>query len=536
MKNMMSLFHNLFRIIGNESRCRAYKGILRGGLYGLLMCSTLVGISNEAFAVEPIEVTVETTECGGETGFTSFFSSDLYKIQSADCSDPNEPGKKLQQVLLKSTSGVSSFSVLWVTQAEARSIMQQIRESRGAKLKHLTKPKVIIKKETVIKHEPARPVEGRGQSAAISPPVAALRGELVGPTINLIDPPVANTRSITNVITPAGTEGRLIVGRVDAPAGLLSLTINGQPFEADAQGLFKANVPVSKSKTPVSIVAVDKQGKRSEVEFRLLPEAAQERAGTAGGQAADDRIFGTYHALVIANNQYQKLDDLSTPSNDADAVSQILKQKYGFTVTRLQNATRYEILSTMNKLRKSLTEKDNLLIFYAGHGEYDKTNNRGHWLPVDAERDSTANWVSTIAITDILNAMSAKHILVIADSCYSGALTRSANTELDPGMSDEVRMKWLRAIAKTRSRYVLTSGGVKPVLDDGGNGHSIFASALIEALNQNQGILEGSKLYREVKARVEVSTEELNVDQTPQYAKLKRTGHEYGEFLLVGEK
>ncbi|MES9906488.1 MAG: caspase family protein [Sedimenticola sp.] len=495
-----------------------------------------MGVSNEAFAVDPIEVTVETTECSGDIGFSSFFSSDLYKIQSADCSDPNEPGKKLQQVLLKSTSGVSSYNVLWVTQAEARSIMQQIREARGAKLKHLTKPKVIIKKETVIKHQPVP--AAAPQRTNTTPPTAALRGELVGPTINVIDPPVANTRSITNVITPAGTEGRLIVGRVDAPAGLLSLTINGQPYEADPQGLFKANVSVSKSKTPVSIVAVDKQGKRSEVEFRLLPEAVQEKsvASGSGGVALGDGMFGTYHALIIANNQYQKLDDLSTPSNDADAISQILKDKYGFVVTRLNNATRYEILSTMNKLRKNLTEKDNLLIFYAGHGEYDKTNNRGHWLPVDAERDSTANWVSTIAITDILNAMSAKHVLVIADSCYSGALTRSANTELDPGMSEEIRMKWLRAIAKTRSRYVLTSGGVKPVLDDGGNGHSIFANALIEALNQNQGILEGSKLYREVKSRIEVRTEELNVDQTPQYAKLKRTGHEYGEFLLVGEK
>ncbi|MEJ1358487.1 MAG: hypothetical protein RPU64_01625 [Candidatus Sedimenticola sp. (ex Thyasira tokunagai)] len=168
MKNMMSLFHDLFRITGNEGGHSAFNRIFRGGLYGLFLWIALVGGSSLVFAVEPIEITVETTECGGETGFTSFFSSDLYKIQSADCSDPNEPGKKLQQVLLKSTSGVSSFNVLWVTQAEARSIMQQIRESRGAKLKHLTKPKVIIKKETVIKHEPARPVEERG--AAIPPP------------------------------------------------------------------------------------------------------------------------------------------------------------------------------------------------------------------------------------------------------------------------------------------------------------------------------------------------------------------------------
>ncbi|RLC98470.1 MAG: peptidase C14, partial [Chloroflexi bacterium] len=88
-------------------------------------------------------------------------------------------------------------------------------------------------------------------------------------------------------------------------------------------------------------------------------------------------------------------------------------------------------------------------------------------------------------------------------------------------------------IAKTRSRYVLTSGGVKPVLDDSGNGHSVFANALIEVLEGNQGILEGSKLFREVKSRVEIRAEELNVDQSPQYATLKHTGHEFGEFLLV---
>ncbi len=134
MKAIISLFRYLFRIVGHGESCQSHGRIAIGAspvVYGLLLCSTLVGVSNEAFAVDPIEVTVETTECSGDIGFSSFFSSDLYKIQSADCSDPNEPGKKLQQVLLKSTSGVSSYNVLWVTQAEARSIMQQIREPVG---------------------------------------------------------------------------------------------------------------------------------------------------------------------------------------------------------------------------------------------------------------------------------------------------------------------------------------------------------------------------------------------------------------------
>jgi hypothetical protein len=91
-------------------------------------------------------------------------------------------------------------------------------------------------------------------------------------------------------------------------------------------------------------------------------------------------------------------------------------------------------------------------------------------------------------------------------------------------------------MARTRSRYVLSSGGVKPVLDDSGNGHSIFANALLAVLQENSTVLEGSKLYRDVRERVRIRAEQLNVEDAPQYAQLKNTGHEFGEFLLVGQR
>ncbi len=101
-------------------------------------------------------------------------------------------------------------------------------------------------------------------------------------------------------------------------------------------------------------------------------------------------------------------------------MSQVLHDDYGFDVVMLLDPDRYAILSALNKLRQSLTDKDNLLIYYAGHGVLDSVNQRGNWLPVDAEPDSTANWISNIQITDILNAMAARQILVVADSCYLG--------------------------------------------------------------------------------------------------------------------
>ena len=76
-------------------------------------------------------------------------------------------------------------------------------------------------------------------------------------------------------------------------------------------------------------------------------------------------------------------------------------------------------------LREALDEEDNLLIYYAGHGKLDESQELGYWLPIDAEQGNNINWISNKAITDILNVIEAKHILVVADSCYAGTLTQT---------------------------------------------------------------------------------------------------------------
>jgi hypothetical protein len=124
-------------------------------------------------------------------------------------------------------------------------------------------------------------------------------------------------------------------------------------------------------------------------------------------------------------------------------------------------------------------------------------------------------------------------VLVISDSCYSGSLTRSALAQLDPDMSDEARSTWVRAMARKRSRTALTSGGLAPVLDQGGGDHSVFARALLEVLEQNEGILEGQRLYRELSARVTYAAEQYRFEQLPQYAPIQHAGHESGDFFLV---
>jgi Caspase domain len=147
------------------------------------------------------------------------------------------------------------------------------------------------------------------------------------------------------------------------------------------------------------IVATDRTGKQDMVELAIgndnvlsvvFSGAAPEptRGEGVGTRLPPDALapLGTYHALVIGNNRYRALPRLETAVNDAQEIAAILQKDYGYKVSLLIDATRYAILTELNRLRETLTEKDHLLIYYAGHGELDRVNQRGHWLPVDADR------------------------------------------------------------------------------------------------------------------------------------------------------
>lgn len=232
--------------------------------------------------------------------------------------------------------------------------------------------------------------------------------------------------------------------------------------------------------------------------------------------------FGNYHALIIGINDYKYLPKLQTAVNDAKALADVLEKNYGFNVKLLTNPNRTDIISYFSYLRRTMTSKDNLLIYYAGHGWLDKQAEEGYWLPVDATQDNEANWVSNATITSNIRALSAKHIMVIADSCYSGSLTRGLHF-------NQKTPDYLSRIAKKTTRVVLSSGGLEPVGDSGGeNNHSVFAAALISTLNENHSVLEGTELFSKIKRPVMV-----NADQMPEYGDIRKTGHDGGDFLFV---
>ncbi len=301
-------------------------------------------------------------------------------------------------------------------------------------------------------------------------------------------------------------------GRIVDESTVVELRINDRIVPLGAGGTFRVQRGVPEGTSDFEVVALDEWGNRGAaiVTVKRVSLALE---------------FGRYHALVIGNNAYSGMPALRTAVADAEAIAETLSTRYGFTVDLLENATRYDIISAMSNLRATLTYEDNLLIYYAGHGVIDPVTERGYWLPIDADPDNPANWVANDDITNMLKAFPARHVLVVADSCYSGTLTRQAPARLETW---EERHAWLERLIGKRSRTVFASGSLEPVADGGAGGHSVFAAALLDVLRENTEVIEAQGLFEPVRQRVV-----LNANQTPQYSDVRLAGHEGGDFVFV---
>jgi hypothetical protein len=250
-------------------------------------------------------------------------------------------------------------------------------------------------------------------------------------------------------------------------------------------------IPAAGATTPLARVAA---AQRVAVSAVLLAAsvcaAAQATRGVAPETREANPTPGAYYALVIGINDYPSLPHLSTAVHDAQSVGTLLESSFGFKghVTYLlnQKATRASIMDALEGPKgyaQTLTASDNLLIYYAGHGYYNDRTDKAYWLPFDAESALSANHISADDLTTAIRGIPSHHVLIIADSCYSGDLTRG----VDDDLTSSGAAGFIRRMMAAPSRNILSSGGNEPVADAGPEGHSIFAAALLRTLAEQPG-------------------------------------------------
>ena len=241
---------------------------------------------------------------------------------------------------------------------------------------------------------------------------------------------------------------------------------------------------------------------------------------------------GAYWALLIGIDQYadQGIPTLQTAVRDAEGVRDVLTTRYGFEPRKIvmllnEDATRTNIEEALITVGEQTNEHDSVLVYYAGHGQYSSSNRLGWWVPSEALGRKRGTFINNATIRDYLGAMQARHVYLIADSCFSGTLFASTRGNFGVETIDD---KYYRRLSEQRSRWGFTSGGVEPVADGGKDGHSIFAYHLIKFLKENTNpYVVPSEIADTVIPLVTRVSEQL-----PRSQPLYGAGDEGGQFLL----
>jgi len=326
------------------------------------------------------------------------------------------------------------------------------------------------------------------------------------------------------------TSSLTVTGRATDDSGVASVTVNGTAAKLDEQGNFSADLLLKPGENRVTVIALDTGGNKGTESFTVSRQGDAVAAAPKVEAAVEDR--GKSYALVVGINAYRQIPKLKTAVNDAKTVAAILKDDYGFTPIILLDgqATRAAILKELNNIKNKLNPDDRLLIYYAGHGWNDKDTETSYWLPVDADDKENTNWIEAKTITDQLKRSQARQVLVVADSCYAGSISRS----FDPSLKGSgTRESYLKKMMEKPARILIASGGNEPVSDSGGSGHSIFADVFIKALKNP---FESRFTAEEIMTRQIKESVAGRSDQTPEYKIIRNSGHDGGDFVFVRKR
>jgi len=321
-----------------------------------------------------------------------------------------------------------------------------------------------------------------------------------------------------------------IIGHAHGGSGIAEILVNGQQATLDEEGSFSADILLKIGKNIINVVARDSQRNTVTKTFTINRStekiiAKPTNIETPKSAKFDFTSTGKYFALIIAVQNYnsREINKLDYPITDATTLKNVLVKEYNFddkNITFLKNPDKRSISKAFNDLRATLTGQDNLLIFYAGHGVWMEDMREGFWLPRDASgANDPTDWISNSTIRSYVRAIKAKHILLVSDACFAGAIFKVRDPFINKNVSIE-------KIYEMPSRKALTSGSLKTVPD-----RSVFVEYLVKRLKENQDkYLDAQKLFISFKEAV-INNSPIN--QIPLYGVINEAGDEGGDFIFT---
>lgn len=257
------------------------------------------------------------------------------------------------------------------------------------------------------------------------------------------------------------------------------------------------------------VEAVDKGGVRKEERFQILRE----------------NVRGKTLAAVFGVQEYSRMAPLKHSLNDARSIRDFLLGS-GVEKSRLfyqEDPDVKALRKGLGWLRRTAGERDTVLVYFAGHGAAegdadipDSDRLAKYLLPADADLiDLYATALPMAEVRSLLDQIKAGTIVVILDSCFSGAA--GGRTVADGGTRATLAPRFL-ARGTSAGKVIISASGANEIAQEQDTlQHGVFTYYLLEGLSgqgdtNGDGSTELFELFTWVQAQVKKRT---NAKQVP---------------------
>ena len=231
-------------------------------------------------------------------------------------------------------------------------------------------------------------------------------------------------------------------------------------------------------------------------------------------------------ALVIGISKYREesIPEVRYARRDAETMASYLQAVSGIPRSKIkvladQGATLSDLTAYVEEwLPRQVSEETTVLIYYAGHGTPNIAAGKAFLVPYDGHPDFSTKLYPLDRLYDSLDRLPTKDVLVLLDSCFSGASGRSVLPKgaRPVGISIESQK-----VSSKKLAVISAASGSEISSDYDKERHGLFTYFVLKGMRgeadvDDNGVVDLEELYRFVKKKVpSVASEEMNRDQTP---------------------
>jgi hypothetical protein len=231
-------------------------------------------------------------------------------------------------------------------------------------------------------------------------------------------------------------------------------------------------------------------------------------------------------ALIIGISKYRDeiIPSVRYAKRDAETMASYLEAAGGVSRSRMktltdEGATLSDLAAYVEEwLPRRVSANTTVFVYYAGHGTPNPVTGKAFMVPYDGHPDFVNKLYPLDRLYETLEKLPAREVVVMLDSCFSGATGRSV---LPSGARPLTLTVENPALTSGKLAVLAAASGTQISSDYDKEQHGLFTYFVLKGLRgdadkDGNGVVDVNELYEYIRKRVTVvASEELNRDQTP---------------------